>query len=113
MEDEQNLTLRMPSGANMTLCKPGFNPYPALSFVAEDGPELLVSWMGSTSRFWTTPWAIASNSSVVNSGMTSFTLHNPPTAAFPSAWTVAGVLTTIGSTIGTGPPSLQVIRRSS
>ena len=83
VEDEQNLTLRMPSGANMTLCKPGFNPYPALSFVAEDGPELLVSWMGSTSRFWTTPWAIASDGTVLNNGMTSFTLHNPTNSSVP------------------------------
>ncbi len=83
VEEEQNLTLRVPPGANMTLCKPGFNPYPALSFVAEDGPELLVSWMGSTSRFWTTPWAIASDGTVLNNGMTSFTLHNPTNSSVP------------------------------
>ena len=67
----------------MTLCKELFNPYPSLSFTVVEGPELLVSWMGTTSRFWTTPWAIAANGTVLNSGMTSFTVHNPNNNSVP------------------------------
>ena len=77
VEADQNLTLQMPDGANMSLCKATYNPYPSLSFTVAEGPELLTTWMGSTSRFWTTPWAIASDGAVLNEGMTSFTLHNP------------------------------------
>ncbi|MGB0312834.1 MAG: hypothetical protein ACPGDD_02985, partial [Poseidonia sp.] len=83
VEAEQNLTLQMPSGANMSLCKETYNPYPSLSFSVVEGPELLATWMGSTSRFWTTPWAIASNGTVLNEGMTSFTLHNPTNTSVP------------------------------
>ncbi len=83
VEAEQNLTLQMPSGANMSLCKETYNPYPSLSFSVVEGPELLATWMGSTSRFWATPWAIASNGTVLNEGMTSFTLHNPTNTSVP------------------------------
>ena len=83
IEAEQNLTLLMPDGANMTLCKEMYNPYPSLSFDVLKGPELLTTWMGSTSRFWTTPWAIASNGTVLNEGMTTFTLHNPTNTSVP------------------------------
>ena len=79
----QNLTLLMPEGANMTLCRDAFNPYADLSFKVVEGPELVVSWMNSSSRFWTTPWAISINGTVLNAGMTSFTLHNPTNATVP------------------------------
>ncbi len=70
-------------GANMTLCRDAFNPYGDLSFKVVEGPELVVSWMNSSSRFWTTPWAISINRTVLNAGMTSFTLHNPTNATVP------------------------------
>ena len=41
VEAEQNLTLQMPSGANMSLCKEVYNPYPSFSFSVVEGPELL------------------------------------------------------------------------
>ena len=84
IESDQNLTLMMSEGANMSLCKTAsFDPYPALSFTVADGPELMVSWMNTTSRFWTTPWAIASNGTVLNAGMSSFTIHNPNQISVP------------------------------
>ena len=83
IETNQNLTLLMPEGANMSLCNDLFNPYPAISFPVVEGPELMVSWMGTTSRFWTTPWAIATNGTVLNTGMTSFTVHNPNNISVP------------------------------
>jgi len=79
----QNLTVLMPEGANISLCRDAFNPYPDLSFEVVEGPELMVSWMNSTSRFWTTPWALSTNGTVLNSGMTNFTLHNPTNASVP------------------------------
>ena len=79
----QNLTVLMPDGANISLCRDAFNPYPDLSFEVAEGPELMVSWMNSTSRFWTTPWALSTNGTVLNSGMTNFTLHNPTNTSVP------------------------------
>jgi len=83
IESNQNLTLLMSEGANMSLCQDLFNPYPSISFPVVEGPELMVSWMGTTSRFWTTPWAIATNGTVLNTGMTSFTVHNPNNTSVP------------------------------
>tara|TARA_A200000159_G_scaffold164057_2_gene192320 strand:+ start:407 stop:2941 length:2535 start_codon:yes stop_codon:yes gene_type:complete len=83
IESNQNLTLLMSEGANMSLCKDLFNPYPSITFPVVEGPELMVSWMGTTSRFWTTPWAIATNGTVLNTGMTSFTIHNPNNISVP------------------------------
>ena len=80
---DQNLTLLVPDGANLTLCKEAFNPYPALSFAAVEGPELLISWMNTTTRFWTTPWAVATGGTVLNTGMNTFTLHNPSNTSVP------------------------------
>ena len=83
IESNQNLTLLMSEGANMSLCNELFNPYPSISFPVVEGPELMVSWMGTSSRFWTTPWAIATNGTVLNTGMTSFTVHNPNNISVP------------------------------
>lgn len=83
IESDENLTLLMPDGANMSLCKDTYNPYPSLSFSVMEGPELVTTWMGSTSRFWTTPWAIASSGTVLNEGMATFTLHNPSNTSVP------------------------------
>ena len=83
IEPDENLTLLMPDGANMSLCKDTYNPYPSLSFSVMEGPELVTTWMGSTSRFWTTPWAIASSGTVLNEGMATFTLHNPSNTSVP------------------------------
>ena len=79
----QNLTVLMPDGANVSLCRDAFNPYPDLSFEVVEGPELLVTWMNSTSRFWTTPWALSANGTSLNTGMTTFTLHNPTNESVP------------------------------
>jgi len=83
VQNTQNLTVLMPDGANISLCRDAFNPYPDLSFEVVEGPELMVSWMNSTSRFWTTPWALSTNGTVLNSGMTNFTLHNPTNVSVP------------------------------
>ncbi|MBN29176.1 MAG: hypothetical protein CMB34_00745 [Euryarchaeota archaeon] len=83
IQADQNLTLLVPDGANLTLCKEAFNPYPALSFTAVEGPELLISWMNTTTRFWTTPWAVATGGTVLNTGMNTFTLHNPSNTSIP------------------------------
>ena len=83
IEVEQNLTLLIPDQTNLSLCKETFNPYPSLFFPTVRGPELLVTWMNSTTRFWTTPWAVATSGTVVNDGMASFTLHNPTNISVP------------------------------
>ena len=83
IEPDENLTVLMPDGANMSLCKETYNPYPSLSFSVMEGPELMTTWMGSTSLFWTTPWAIASSGTVLNEGMATFTLHNPSNTSVP------------------------------
>ena len=83
LQPTQNLTLLVPDGANLTLCRDTYNPYPDLSFEVVRGPELMVSWMNSTSRFWTTPWALATNGTLLNTGMTTFTLHNPANETVP------------------------------
>ena len=83
IEVEQNLTLLIPDQTNLSLCKETFNPYPSLLFPTVRGPELLVTWMNSTTRFWTTPWAVATSGTVVNDGMASFTLHNPTNISVP------------------------------
>ena len=83
IQADQNLTLLVPDGANLTVCKDAFNPYPALSFAAVEGPELLITWMNTTTRFWTTPWAVATEGTVLNAGMNVFTLHNPSNTSVP------------------------------
>ena len=77
VEAEQNLTLLMAEGTNVSLCDDLFSPYPRVAFTVEEGPELLVSWMGTSTRFWSTPWAIAANGTLLNSGMAEFTITNP------------------------------------
>ncbi len=83
IQPTQNLTVLMPEGANLSLCRDGFNPYPDLAFDVVQGPELMVSWMNSTTRFWTTPWALSTNGTTLNTGMTTFTLHNPTNESVP------------------------------
>ena len=83
LQATQSMTVLMPDGANVSLCRDPFNPYPDLSFDVVEGPELLVSWMNSTSRFWTSPWAVSTNGTLLNTGMTTFTLHNPTNTTIP------------------------------
>lgn len=90
IEDEQNLTLMMAEGTNVSLCDDLFSPYPRVAFTVEEGPELLVSWMGTTTRFWSTPWAIASNGTLLNSGMANFTIINPSDEPVPFRLTREG-----------------------
>jgi len=59
------------------LCKSTFSPYPEVAFDAVEGPELLVEWMNTTTRFWTTPWAIAHNGTLLHPDMGALTLTNP------------------------------------
>ncbi len=83
IQPSQNMTVLMPEGANISLCRDAYNPYPDLAFGVVEGPELLVTWMNSTSRFWTTPWAVSSNSTPLNVDMATFTLHNPTNDSVP------------------------------
>jgi hypothetical protein len=83
IEAEQNLTLLMRGGSNVSLCNDGYSAYPRVSFEVETGPELLVTWMNSMTRFWSTPWAIAANGTFVNEGMGELTFHNPNAEEVP------------------------------
>ena len=103
----QNLTVLMPDRANISLCR-CVQPLSDLSFEVVEGPELMVSWMNSTSRFWTTPWALSTNGTVLNSGMTNFTLHNPNNASVPFRLDRGAVLVRIGVMIGTASRWLLV-----
>ncbi|MGB1354712.1 MAG: hypothetical protein ACPG79_05775 [Poseidonia sp.] len=83
IDGDQNLTLHVENGANITVCDDTFSPYPRLNFTVMEGPELLVTWMNSTTRFWTTPWAIAYEGTFINGGMDSITFHNPTNESIP------------------------------
>ena len=77
VEQDQRLTLQIASGTRVSLCKSTFSPYPEVAFDAVEGPELLVEWMNTTTRFWTTPWAIAHNGTLLHPDMGALTLTNP------------------------------------
>ena len=83
IEADQNLTLTAPQGTNISLCSDPFSPYPAAEFTIYRGPELLVTWLNTTTRFWTTPWAIATNGTMLNQGMAELTFHNPTNESIP------------------------------
>ena len=80
---DEVLTLLVPPGKNLSRCDGTYNPYPSTVFTSVEGPELLTTWMNTTSRFWTTPWAIATNGTSLNTNMTSFTIHNPSNVSVP------------------------------
>jgi hypothetical protein len=90
VEAEQNLTLLMVDGTNVSLCDDLFSPYPRVAFAVEEGPELLISWMGTSTRFWSTPWAIASNGTLLNTEMATFTITNPSDEPVPFRLTREG-----------------------
>ena len=90
VEAEQNLTLLMADGTNVSLCDDLFSPYPRVAFAVEEGPELLISWMGTSTRFWSTPWAIASNGTLLNTEMATFTITNPSDEPVPFRLTREG-----------------------
>ena len=90
VEAEQNLTLLMVDGTNVSLCDDLFSPYPRVAFAVEEGPELLISWMGTSTRFWSTPWAIASNGTLLNTEMATFTITNPSDDPVPFRLTREG-----------------------
>jgi hypothetical protein len=92
IEEEQNMTLLMADGANMSVCSDSFSPYPDYEFHVNRGPELLVTWMGASTRFWTTPWAIATNGTLLNEGMGNLTFHNPSQEEVPFRLTREGSL---------------------
>jgi hypothetical protein len=77
IESGQNMTLLIAEDSNMSVCTDAFTPYPQFAFHVKRGPELLVTWMNATTRFWTTPWAIAANGTLLNEGMGDLTFHNP------------------------------------
>ena len=83
IETGQNLTLLIEEGTNLTLCSDPFSPYPEVSFAVERGPELLLDWMGTETRFWTTAWAIAANGTLLDTDMGTLTFTNPSNESVP------------------------------
>ena len=83
VESGQNLTLLLEEGDNVSICNDAFSPYPKTRFVVVEGPELLVQWMGTLTRFWSTPWAVASNGTLLNTGMGELSFTNPGTEPVP------------------------------
>ena len=90
LEGNQSLNIKADSGSKLMICNNMFSPYPALEFPIKEGPELIVSWMGSTSRFWSTPWAIAMNGTLLNEGMSNLTFFNPSDESIPFRLARAG-----------------------
>ena len=43
----------------------------------------MVTWMNTTTRFWSTPWAIAANGTLLNDGMADLTFYNPSNSSVP------------------------------
>ena len=85
VESGQNLNLLMADGTNVTVCSNSepFNPYPRLEFNVQTGPELLVDWMNTSTRFWTTPFAYALNGTMVNENMGNLSFNNPSNESVP------------------------------
>jgi len=83
VESGQNLTLLLADGDNVSICNDAFSPYPKTRFTVVEGPELLVEWMGTLTRFWSTPWAVASNGTLLNTGMGELSFTNPGTEPVP------------------------------
>jgi hypothetical protein len=83
VESGQNLTLLLTDGDNVSICNDAFSPYPKTRFTVVEGPELLVEWMGTLTRFWSTPWAVASNGTLLNTGMGELSFTNPGTEPVP------------------------------
>ena len=83
VEASQNLTLLLADGTNVSVCNDPFSPYPTYDFTVVEGPELMVTWMNTTTRFWSTPWAIAANGTLLNDGMADLTFYNPSNSSVP------------------------------
>ncbi|HJM55514.1 MAG TPA: hypothetical protein QGI72_04630 [Poseidonia sp.] len=85
VESGQNLTLVMAEGTNASLCSNSerFDPYPRLKFDVHEGPEMLVEWMNTTTRFWTTPIARAFNGTMMNQNMGELSFINPGNESIP------------------------------
>jgi len=85
VETGQNLTLVMADGSNASLCSNSdpFNPYPRLKFDVHAGPEMLVEWMNTTTRFWTTPLAMAINGTLLDQTMGELSFINPGNESIP------------------------------
>ena len=83
IESEQNLTLLLAANSNVSLCTEPYSPYPSYEMEVVEGPELVVTWMNSTTRFWTSPWAIASSGTLLNNGMSELLFHNPSNTSVP------------------------------
>ncbi len=85
VETGQNLTLLMAEGSNASLCSNSepFDPYPRLKFDVHAGPEMLVEWMNTTTRFWTTPLARAINGTLLDQSMGELTFINPGNESIP------------------------------
>ena len=83
IEAGQPLTLNIDDGTNVSVCSDPFSPYPRLKFQVTQGPELLVNWLNTTTRFPTQPWALASNGTLLNAGMGSLSFTNPSNESVP------------------------------
>lgn len=83
VETGQNLTLLIDEGTNMTLCDEPFSPFPQVSFDVVEGPELLLTWMGTETRFWSTAWAVATNGTLLDPDMGNLTITNPSDEPVP------------------------------
>lgn len=77
------LRLTIDEGTNMSVCSDAFSPYPRLKFEVVEGPELFVDWLNTTTRFSTQPWALASNGTLLNSGMGTVSFTNPSNVSVP------------------------------
>lgn len=119
VESGQNLTLLIDEESNISVCTEPFSPYPKAAFEVVEGPELLVEWMGTDTRFWTTPWAVATNGTLLNAGMGELTFTNPSTESVPFRLAREGSLgedwqhNWDGQALGPGQTNLSFIPPSS
>lgn len=79
----EQLVLLMSDGSNHSVCSDPFSPYPRLNFDVEAGPELMITWLNTTTRFVNQPWALSVNGTLLNAGMGVLEFENPASAPIP------------------------------
>jgi hypothetical protein len=79
----EQLTLLMLDGSNHSVCSDPFSPYPRLNFDVHEGPEMMITWLNTTTRFLNQPWALSVNGTLLNAGMGVLEFDNPANASVP------------------------------
>jgi len=79
----EQLTLLMLDGSNHSVCSDPFSPYPRLNFDVHEGPEMMITWLNTTTRFLNQPWALSVNGTLLNAGMGVLEFDNPANESIP------------------------------